>query len=293
MGRAGTTGPGMGELRDLLLRDYAINGRRSSARAKAAFVNVARHIASVPSRQTADLAATYVLTRAREGAKPATIRYELAVLRRALNLAFRSGRIRNRPYLPSIRVSNARRGFFDREQLERLIAALPDPIDDMARFAAITGWRVSEVEALTWDQVDRGAGVIRLEPVTTKSGDGRTFPYGAHAELAHLLAYRWRRRSGPFVFHRGGRGVKHFRRAWIRACGRVGLGGRLFHDLRRTAVRNMERAGVPRSLQMKLVGFRTESIHTRYAITNEEDLARGVRLLEEEERGGPGTHGAA
>jgi integrase len=271
----------MGELRDLVLRDYTINGRRSGARARAALDHLAIHFDAVSPRRIHDQAADYVLTRSGEGAAPATIRYELAMLRRGMNLAFRSGRIDRRPYVPAIRVSNARSGFFEPDQVELVIAHLPDPIDDMARFGAVTGWRISEIMGLTWDDVDRGDGVVRIAPGSSKNGEPRLFPYGEHPELAQLMAWRWAHRAGPHVFHRSGRRVRYIRRAWNGACDRAGVGGRLFHDLRRSAVRNMERAGVPRSVQMKLVGLKTESIHRRYAITNEEDLARGVRLLTE------------
>jgi len=241
------------------------------------------HFDVVSPRHIHDQAADYVICRTGQGAAPATIRYELAMLRRGMNLAFRSGRIDRRPFVPAIRVSNARSGFFEPDQVELVIALLPDPIDDMARFGSITGWRISEIMALEWDEVDRTAGAVRIAPGSSKNGEARTFPFGAHPELARLMAWRWAHRKGPYVFHRDGRRVRYIRRSWIRACESAGLGGRLFHDLRRSAVRQMERAGVPRSIQMKLVGLKTESIHRRYAITNEEDLARGVRLLTRQE----------
>jgi integrase len=55
--------------------------------------------------------------------------------------------------------------------------------------------------------------------------------------------------------------------------------GRILHDFRRTAVRNMERAGVPRSVAMKLTGHRTESIYKRYAIVNDADLQAAAQRL--------------
>lgn len=95
-------------------------------------------------------------------------------------------------------------------------------------------------------------------------------------------------RVGPYVFHRNGERVRDFRGVWKRCCREAGMGHTLFHDLRRSAVRNLERAGVPRSIAMLLTGHRTESIYRRYAIANEDDLSRGVRLvarLSERKRG--------
>ena len=83
----------------------------------------------------------------------------------------------------------------------------------------------------------------------------------------------------PLVFHRSGRPIHSFRRSWKEACKKAGLPGLLFHDLRRSAVRNLERANVPRSVAMKLTGHKTESIYRRYAIVAEADLREaGVKL---------------
>ena len=70
-----------------------------------------------------------------------------------------------------------------------------------------------------------------------------------------------------------------FRGAWERACGQAGVPGRTFHDLRRTAVRNLERAGVARSRATKLTGHNTEAVYRRYAILSEADLVEGVEKL--------------
>jgi hypothetical protein len=82
------------------------------------------------------------------------------------------------------------------------------------------------------------------------------------------------------MFHRSGKPIKSFRRAWVTACRKAGIPERLPHDFRRTAVRNLERAGVPRSTAMKMVGHKTESIYRRYAIVDEAMLKEGAVKLQ-------------
>jgi len=116
-------------------------------------------------------------------------------------------------------------------------------------------------------------------------GKGRTFPFDVLPELDALVraqrAYTdaVERRTGQIVrrvFHRNGRRVKSIRQAWRTACKRAGLVGLIPHDFRRTAVRRLERANVPRSVAMQLVGHQSEAIYRRYAITNEADLREGL-----------------
>ncbi len=59
----------------------------------------------------------------------------------------------------------------------------------------------------------------------------------------------------------------------------AGCPGRIPHDLRRTAVRNLERAGVPRSTAMAMVGHKTESIYHRYAIVDETSSREAAEKL--------------
>lgn len=105
-------------------------------------------------------------------------------------------------------------------------------------------------------------------------------------ELADLIERRWTAREyqapdgttalSPFVFHRHGRPVGNFRRAWATACGTAGVTGTLFHDLRRSAVRNMDRAGVSQSVAMAISGHKTASVYRRYRIVDEDDLRRAL-----------------
>lgn len=83
----------------------------------------------------------------------------------------------------------------------------------------------------------------------------------------------------PLVFHRAGEPIESFRHSWDSACKAAGVPGRIFHDFRRTAVRNLERAGVPRSVAMQMVGHKTEAIYRRYAIVNDADLHAAAQKL--------------
>jgi hypothetical protein len=172
--------------------------------------------------------------------------------------------------------------------MRAVLERLPTDVRPFVEFGHLTGWRFCEVRALTWRQVDFGAGVVRLEPGTTKNDEGRTFPFSSFPALADLLQRQrehttsWERKSRqivPWVFHRSGRQIRSFRDVWRRACREAGVPGSLFHDLRRTAVRNLERAGVPRSWAIKLTGHKTELVYRRYAIVSEADLTEGVGRL--------------
>jgi integrase len=144
----------------------------------------------------------------------------------------------------------------------------------LVRFAYLTGWRKGEILSLQWRQVDWPGRLVRLDPGTTKNRDGRSFPFTAALET--LLKEQQTEhdrlkvegRIVPFVFHRDGNRIRDFRGAWETACEAAGCPGRIPHDFRRTAVRNLERAGVPRSAAMAMVGHKTEAIYRRYAIVD-------------------------
>jgi integrase len=106
--------------------------------------------------------------------------------------------------------------------------------------------------------------------------------------VAYITGWRVPSELQPMQWHqvdlgagtyRHGRPIRDFRKAWAVACRDAGLAGRIPHDLRRTAVRNLERAGVPRLVAMKMVGHKTEAIYRRYALVDEAMLREGSEML--------------
>ncbi len=231
---------------------------------------------------------------------PDTVHFELSVARRAYHLARVAGLVRSIPEFPQIKNLNVRSGFVEARQWGELRARLDPDLRDAGDFAFLCGAREMETLALAWADVESEPCVVHFR--STKSGRPRAVPYGHYPELAEVIARRAAvrerlRRAGvitPWVFcfseparvrgrlyHPAGaplfkpsgeRGLlSALREHWQRACENVGLPGLLFHDLRRSAARNFERAGMPRGVAMKLGGW-TERMYSRYAIGAESEV---------------------
>jgi integrase len=185
-----------------------------------------------------------------------------------------------------LKEKNVRTGFFEVEAFQAVVKQLPGSLQPVATFAYITGWRKEEVLALTWRQVDFKAEIVRLEPGTMKNGEGRTV--FMTAEVKGLLEDQWamtiasERQTGqiiPWVFHRIVKPIRSFKVAWREAYERAGQPGRLFHDFRRTAVRNMVQASIPERVAMQMSGHKTRSVFDRYHIVSEGDIREAARKL--------------
>jgi integrase len=237
-------------------------------------------------RITVDQIESYKSARLDGAAAAATINRELAALKRGFRLAIRVGRLAGRPDFSLLREHNVRRGFFEAEQFQAVVTELPEPLQAVATFLYWTGWRKNEALTLEWTHVDRRAGVIRIED--TKNREPRTIPYGRLPVLAAVIGSQWetaqrlRRERGkvvPWVFHRNGERIRDFLGAWHGACRRAGLPGRIPHDFRRTAARNLIRAGVSQSVAMAIGGWKTDSVFRRYAIVDEALIGEGLGKL--------------
>ena len=236
-----------------LITEYRNNGRKSLQHLRR---RLRKHLTPVFGNRRMALITTadardYIDSRQAAGASHGEINRELAILKRMYALALQGGKLLIRPHFPMLKEHNVRTGFFEREELDAMRAHLPAPLRPMAVFAYLTGWRVpSEVQTLEWRQVDFKAGTVRLEVGTTKNEAARIFPFDVLPELRDLLGEQatvtkaLEQRQGQIVrrvFHRNGNPIKDFRRAWKTACEAAGCPGRIPHDLRRTAVRNLVR----------------------------------------------------
>jgi integrase len=297
-------------LTQMIEDDYKVKGRASLPNLKTALNHLRGFFGK--KRRAVDIKTDqirrYIREKQEEGYANGTIRRHLAALKRAFNLAVEADRLSRVPHFPSVQVDNVRENFLTMGDVDAICAELSDDLAPVVRFAALTGWRKGEIIALKekpglrWRQVDWEAGMVHLDPGTTKNGEGRTFPFSALPPLEALLrdqrerTDRVEKKTGqivPHVFHRNGEPIRAMRKAWNKAAKAAGCEEAWFHDLRRTAVRNLERAGVPRSVATKLTGHKTEAVYRRYAIADEAALQEGVEKLAQMHEGRSGEERSA
>jgi integrase len=277
------------ELTALVVRDYELNGKRSVWKTKKNVERLAEVFGGWRAvNVTAATVGTYIEKRLKAGFSNGSINRELSTLRRAFRLAVKA-RLLSADHVPAIdllKEAPPRAGFFEPEQFEAVLRYLRPEVVPIAKFANETGWRLREIITLEWRQVDLHVGTVRLDPGTTKNQEGR-LAYLSPALLECLRAQHTatkdlEKEKGliiPWVFHRRGRKILRFLASWQTACRKAGVPGMLFHDLRRTAVRNMVRAGVPERVAMMVSGHKTRSVFERYNIVSEGDLREAAKRV--------------
>jgi len=258
---------------------------------------------------TAERIDEYIQKRLDDGDRPATINRVTQLLGQAYRLAIKRQHLSHMPDIRHLSErGNVRKGFFNDAEFNAVAQYLPDDLRDFAEFAYVTAWRRGECASLTWASIDDD--VIRLAGEDSKNGEGRSVVIEGP-----LTAIIERRRAvrlvngtlTKFVFHREGRQFNLFRKAWESACIKAGLGkrvcrkcagegttphcakcksrtkyiGRLFHDLRRSGVRNLIRAGNTEKVAMSVSGHKSRAIFLRYDISSEDDLRQAMKKVEQ------------
>jgi integrase len=271
----------IGDLLDALKSDFEIRGiasKQNLSNIKRTRGDFGMVRATVLSTEAVD---GYIEQRLADGDAKASVNRVLQLLKQAYKLA----------ELPSPKIrrldesDNVRRGFFSEAEIRRVMANLSGELADFTLFAWLTGMRKSEITSLRWEDVD--GGCIRLRAENAKNGTARLIPL--EGELADLIARRRTSRQikvdetvviSALIFHRNGEPIREFRKSWATACTKAGI-RRLFHDLRRSACRNMIAAGVAQVTAMQVSGHKTDSMFRRYAIVSETDLRTALRATQE------------
>ncbi|MBN1458480.1 MAG: tyrosine-type recombinase/integrase [Armatimonadetes bacterium] len=305
------------ELLDLVIRDYETNGKAIRFARPAVNVHLRSYFGGkraatitttdihcyVEFRRGTDQGTRSYRGHLREAkripiqpASNATINRELALLKRGfyLGLHHTPPKVAGVPRIPMLAENNVRKGFFEHEEFREVREHLPEELRPVLTFAYYTGCRRGEILSLQWSQVSIDEKIIRLEPGTTKNDEARQLPL--FGELYQMVAMQRSIRDTrcplcPWVFFRLDRfghwkPIRDFKRSWLTACAAAGLSGtegkaeRLFHDLRRTGVRNLIRAGVPTKVAMLISGHKTMSVFERYNIIDERDLREAARKLD-------------
>jgi integrase len=279
------------ELADLVQRDYTRKANRSSVTPRLAHLRetfAGRKALTITSEHVEQ----YLDARIAAGAAVATANREAACLRHMFKLAVKK-KILPKWSTPEIELrpeDNIRQGFLEPADLDAFLAALRgrDPVvADLTEVAFLTLMRRENVLGLTWPMLDvtiqhghLASGTLGLPGTATKNKRPLTMPLTGR--LLDVLERRWEVRSetSPYVFHRAGRPVRSFNGPWRRAAAAIGQPELILHDLRRSGARVLLRAGVPEDIVMKMGGWKTRAMLSRYNIVDTSDLADAQAKLD-------------
>jgi len=264
-----------------------------------------------------------------KGLSNGSINRSVSALRRMFRLGLEDERLRTVPHFPMLKEAPPRSGFFELGQYQKLFAALPDYLRLPLAIGYYGGMRRAEVLGLRWEQVNFMENTIVLLAGKTKNNQGRTIPIVPQLRVL-LVEQHGRRQEGcPYVcfrLDRRGHAAKigGFRKAWQSRCIKLKFGemkpatdpvtgeplyekprkhrrnakprvktvyhGLLYHDLRRSFVRNLVRSGTSEKASMKLSGHLSRQVFDRYNISSEKDVVEaGERLAVYLEKNGDKT----
>lgn len=236
------------------------------------------------AKVTGAIIGRYIERRRKDDAGDATINRELSILGRGFQLGSQEDPplVRRVPRIPRLEEDNARQGFLEPEQYEHLLDHMPMRLKALLVCGYHVGTRSGELRKIRVEQVDFDEARIRLEVKQTKGKRARTLPIYGDMERWLRLQIDNAPKGCPWVFY-GPRGAKieNHLRGWHDACDAAGMPDLLFHDLRRSAVRNMKRAGIQDKVAMEISGHKTRAIFDRYNIVDEGDIGSAAEKLGE------------
>lgn len=232
----------------------------------------------------------YVDRRLGNGAKPATINRELSNLRRAFRLGFDQHKIlAPLPTYERLPEDNIREGFLEEDEYRRIMHFLPAHQRMLWCFAYYLGIRKGELLKFRWEWLlpywKQPMPIVKIPGRYCKNKKPHTIPL-YHPEMRAMVEFAMTGRNPhcPFVFQYSGRPLQNIRTGFEAARKAAGVEEIIFHDTRRTAVRNMILAGISEKRAMQISGHRTRSVFDRYDITNEKDAIETGTKLEDHHR---------
>jgi integrase len=233
-----------------------------------------------------DQIAAYIAERKEKNAANGTINRELALLRRAFTLGYKAKPRKVTALLDlsehMLKEDNVRTGFVVENQYRAVCAKVTKPwLRTMLALGYTYGFRKAEMLNLKVGQVDLLERTIRLNAGETKNDDGRLIALTDECYQLVSEMVRGKRPEDYLITRMNGKPVKDFRETWDELVESVGMPWLLLHDLRRSAVRNLVRRGVPEKVAMKISGHKTRSIFDRYNIVDESDLAEAALKVEQ------------
>ncbi|OFV96320.1 MAG: hypothetical protein A3F68_07655 [Acidobacteria bacterium RIFCSPLOWO2_12_FULL_54_10] len=268
----------VGDLLDALESDFRLRGLKSLKKTKG-HLEIIRaafgHLRAVDL--TTETVSRYIEQRLAEDLAPATINRRTGLLAAAFRVAVRRRRLSSMPEIPKLREENARQGFFATSDFFAVLSQLGDQdVADFMEWFFWTGMRPGEIRSLTWQAFDSETWTLRLHAKDAKIGVGRVVT--VEGPLRGIIERRMKTRQFgcDLIFHRNSETIGTFYKRWRQACLAAGVTGKIPYDLRRTAVRNMIRAGVPERVAMSISGHKTRAVFDRYNIVSEDDLREAV-----------------